>query len=58
MALLPVIMAFSHVSDIVLDPFIGSGITAIAARALGRRFIGIEIDPMYARKAEDRVRGG
>ena len=41
----------------LLDPFIGSGTTAIAARNLGRRYIGIEIDPMYARKAEDRIRG-
>jgi adenine-specific DNA-methyltransferase len=56
MALLPVIMAFSHMSDIVFDPFIGSGTTAIAARILGRRYIGIEIDPIYAHKAEDRVK--
>jgi site-specific DNA-methyltransferase (adenine-specific) len=56
MALLPVIMAFSRVSDIILDPFIGSGTTAIAARTLGRRFIGIEVDPGYARKAEDRIK--
>lgn len=56
MALLPVIMAFSNVGDIVLDPFIGSGTTAIAARTLGRRYIGIELDEVYARKAQERVR--
>jgi adenine-specific DNA-methyltransferase len=56
MALLPVIMAFSRVGDIVLDPFIGSGTTAIAARDLGRRYIGIEVDPLYAGKAEERMR--
>jgi adenine-specific DNA-methyltransferase len=56
MALLPVIMAFSRIGDIVLDPFIGSGTTAVAAKALGRRYIGIEIDPVYARQAEERVR--
>ncbi len=58
MALLPVIMAFSHMRDIVFDPFIGSGTTAIAARTLGRRYIGIEIDPIHAHKAEDRIRDG
>lgn len=34
--------------DIVLDPFIGTGTTAIAAKKLGRKFIGIDIDPKYA----------
>lgn len=33
--------------DIVLDPFIGTGTTAIAAKRLGRKFIGIDIDPKY-----------
>jgi len=33
--------------DIVLDPFVGTGTTAIAAKKLGRKFIGIDIDPKY-----------
>ncbi len=37
----------SEEEDIVLDPFIGTGTTAIAAKKLGRRFIGIDIDPKY-----------
>jgi adenine-specific DNA-methyltransferase len=56
MAFLPVIMAFSNVGDVVLDPFVGSGTTAIAARTVGRDYIGIDIDPSYARKAEERMR--
>jgi adenine-specific DNA-methyltransferase len=56
MAMLPLIMAFSRVRDIVLDPFIGSGTTAVAAKQLGRAYIGIEIDPAIARQAEERVR--
>jgi adenine-specific DNA-methyltransferase len=56
MAILPLIMAFSEKGDIVLDPFVGSGTTAVAAQQLGRRFIGIELDPMYASTAEERVR--
>jgi adenine-specific DNA-methyltransferase len=55
MALLPVIMAFSRLGEIILDPFAGSGSTAVAAQDLGRRYIGIEIDPTYARKAEERL---
>jgi adenine-specific DNA-methyltransferase len=56
MTFLPVIMAFSRIGDIVLDPFIGSGTTAIAARDLGRRYIGIEIDPKYAQVAQERIK--
>jgi len=58
MALLPVILAFSKVGDIVLDPFSGSGTTAVAARSLGRRFIGIELDKTYAGISEERLRLG
>jgi site-specific DNA-methyltransferase (adenine-specific) len=37
----------SDEGDIVLDPFVGTGTTAIAARRLGRKFVGIDIDPEY-----------
>ncbi|MEJ5361065.1 MAG: DNA methyltransferase [Spirochaetota bacterium] len=37
----------SDEGDIVLDPFIGTGTTAISAKKLGRKYIGIDIDPKY-----------
>jgi site-specific DNA-methyltransferase (adenine-specific) len=37
----------SDEGDVILDPFIGTGTTAIAAKRLGRKFIGIDIDPKY-----------
>jgi site-specific DNA-methyltransferase (adenine-specific) len=40
---------------LVLDPFIGSGTTAIVAERLGRTWLGIEINPKFARLAEKRV---
>lgn len=40
---------------VVLDPFLGSGTTAVAAKRSGRDFIGIDIDPGYCRIAENRL---
>jgi len=42
-------------SGIVLDPYIGSGTSAVAAVSVGRRYIGIDIDPEYCEMARDRV---
>ena len=46
----------STVPCTVLDPFLGSGTTALVARRLGRRTIGIELNPEYAAMAERRIR--
>jgi site-specific DNA-methyltransferase (adenine-specific) len=40
---------------LVLDPFAGSGTTAVAALRLGRRFLGSEIDPKYHALALERI---
>ncbi|MGC8479873.1 MAG: DNA methyltransferase, partial [Candidatus Micrarchaeia archaeon] len=42
--------------DVVLDPFIGSGTTAISALLLNRKFIGFEREPEYFRIAEERIK--
>jgi len=50
-----VLLASSNVGDVVLDPFLGSGTTAVAAKRLGRNFIGIEREHAYAEAATARV---
>jgi DNA modification methylase len=40
--------------DIVLDPFLGSGTTLLAAERTGRRCFGIELDPLYVDTAIER----
>lgn len=51
------IKLFSYVGDLVLDPFVGSGTTCVAARILDRRYIGIEINPEYVKIANERLAG-
>jgi|APTNR8051073442_1049403.scaffolds.fasta_scaffold04556_7 site-specific DNA-methyltransferase (adenine-specific) len=51
------IRMFSFVGDTVLDPFLGSGTTMLAASRIGRNSIGVEVDPDYARMAHDRMMG-
>jgi site-specific DNA-methyltransferase (adenine-specific) len=43
--------------ELILDPFMGSGVVLEVAKAMGRRAIGIEIDEKYCKVAVDRVRG-
>jgi len=45
----------STLANTVLDPFMGSGTTAIAARNCNRDFIGIEVSPEYCKIAEERI---
>ena len=42
--------------EIVLDPFVGTGTTCAVAKSMGRRYIGIDINPAYVKIAEERVR--
>ncbi len=50
-----VIMSSSHVGDVILDPFFGTGTTGAVAKKLGRNFIGIERDPLYVEGASARI---
>lgn len=49
------ILASSNPGDVVLDPFAGSGTTAVTAKKLGRHYIGIEQNPQYCVWAELRL---
>ncbi len=49
------ILASSNENDLVLDPFSGSGTTALVAKQLNRNFIGIEIDEEYKQSSEERL---
>jgi site-specific DNA-methyltransferase (adenine-specific) len=54
------IQDFTQPNDLICDPFMGSGTTGVACVKLGRRFIGIEMDPKYfdlaCRRIEDQLR--
>ena len=50
-----ILLATTNPGDVVLDPFFGTGTTGAVAKKLGRRWIGIERDPDYARAATERI---
>ena len=50
-----VILSSTKPGDIVLDPFLGSGTTAVVAQSLGRKWIGIERDASYVRLSARRI---
>lgn len=53
---LRVITEFSKPTDLILDPFLGSGTTCVAAKKLNQKSIGIEIDPKICEIAARRIR--
>jgi site-specific DNA-methyltransferase (adenine-specific) len=46
---------YTFAGDLVLDPFLGSGTTAVAAVQTGRHYVGYETDPSYAALAQKRI---
>ena len=53
----PCILAGSRKNDIILDPFMGSGTTAMVAKSLGRYYLGCELHENYGDLIEKRVHG-
>ena len=53
----PLIRCFSKPSDLVCDPFSGSGSTSVAAALNGRDYLGIDIDPAHVTTAQNRLAG-
>lgn len=49
--------AGSRIGDIILDPFMGAGTTALVAVQLKRKYIGFELNPEYVKLANDRLKG-
>ena len=50
-----IILASSNEGDLILDPFLGSGTTAVVAKKLNRNFVGIEADEQYCLLAQKRI---
>ena len=49
------IQLYTYAGEVVLDPFMGSGTTALAAISSGRRYVGYEIEPSYVQLAQQRI---
>lgn len=50
-----VISLYSYAGDVVLDPFAGSGTTLVAAKEMGRTYVGYEVEPKYCEIAKERL---
>jgi len=50
-----IVLAASQTGELIVDPFFGTGTTGAVAKRLGRVFIGIERDPIYAEAAKGRI---
>lgn len=50
------IISWSNPGDVVLDPFMGSGTTAVACLRTGRNYIGFELSAEYCKTARDRIK--
>jgi len=50
-----IILASTKKGDVVFDPFLGSGTTAVVAKKLGRKYLGVEVDEYYCCLAEKRL---
>ena len=53
--LLRIILSSTKPGDIILDPFFGTGTTGVICKKLGRKFIGIEKNPIYIKEAKKRI---
>lgn len=51
-----IVLMSTDPGDVVLDPFLGTGTTAIAAKTLGRHFVGIDVDPKYSKIAREKIK--
>lgn len=47
---------YTYIDDLILDPFVGSGTTAVAAVRTGRHYVGYDMDASYVERARERVR--
>src|SRR3990167_773639 len=54
--IVPMVKAGSPERGLILDPFMGSGTTALVAKQLSRNYVGIELSSAYCKMAEDRLR--
>lgn len=51
-----ILLSASRKGDLILDPFMGSGTTAVVAKALGRNWVGIEKEKRYVELANNRLK--